>query len=88
MSSSVVSPPALAQRLRGIASSPVRELLALLDRSGVISFAGGLPAPELFDLDGVRAAYDSVLWGPCARRALQYAPPRGTGTCVRRSRPG
>lgn len=79
MSSSVLSPslPQLAQRLTGVASSPVRELLALLDRPGVISFAGGLPAPELFDLDGVRAAYDSVLWGPRARHALQYAPTEG-----------
>src|SRR3954451_10611406 len=79
VSSAVLSPavPALAQRLSGVASSPVRELLALLDRPGVISFAGGMPAPELFDLDGVRAAYDSVLWGPAARRALQYAPTEG-----------
>ena len=69
--------PALAERLAGVASSPVRELLALLDRPEVVSFAGGLPAPELFDLDGVRAAYDAVLWGSSARRALQYAPTEG-----------
>ena len=69
-----VPTPALAQRLRGVASSPVRELLALLDRPEVISFAGGLPAPELFDLDGVRAAFDAALSGPAARRHLQYAP--------------
>jgi 2-aminoadipate transaminase len=60
-----------------VASSPVRELLALLDRPEVVSFAGGLPAPELFDLDGVRTAYDTVLWGSSARRALQYAPTEG-----------
>ncbi|TYP86120.1 PLP-dependent aminotransferase family protein [Blastococcus xanthinilyticus] len=79
MSAAVLSRvlPPLAQRLRGVAGSPVRELLALQDRPEVISFAGGLPAPELFDLDGVRAAYDSVLWGPYARRALQYAPTEG-----------
>ncbi|WP_204331642.1 aminotransferase class I/II-fold pyridoxal phosphate-dependent enzyme [Geodermatophilus sabuli] len=79
MSSAVLSGPvpALASRLAGVASSPVRELLALLDRPEVISFAGGLPAPELFDLDGVRAAFDQVLWGPHARRALQYAPTEG-----------
>jgi 2-aminoadipate transaminase len=69
--------PPLAQRLAGVASSPVRDLLALLDRPEVISFAGGLPAPELFDLDGLRAAYDAVLWGPQARRSLQYAPTDG-----------
>src|SRR5690349_18045812 len=69
--------PPLAARLRGVASSPVRDLLALLERPEVISFAGGLPAPELFDVDGLRAAFDSVLGSPAARRALQYAPTEG-----------
>lgn len=77
MSSSVVSTPVLAQRLRGVASSPVRDLLALLDRPEVISFAGGLPAPELFDLAGLRAAFDSVLSTEAGRRHLQYAPTEG-----------
>ena len=47
MSSAVLSRtlPPLASRLTGVASSPVRELLALTDRPGIISFAGGLPAP-------------------------------------------
>lgn len=67
----------LARRLRGVSSSPVRDLLALASRPEVISFAGGLPAPELFDVDGVRAAYDAVLSGPRARAALQYAPTEG-----------
>ena len=66
-----------AQRLAGVASSPVRDLLALIDRPSVISFAGGLPAPELFDLDGLRAAFDRVLSSPSARRHLQYAPTEG-----------
>jgi 2-aminoadipate transaminase len=66
-----------ARRLAGVASSPVRDLLALIDRPGVISFAGGLPAPELFDLDGLRAAFDAVLSAPDARRHLQYAPTEG-----------
>ncbi|MEV6851152.1 PLP-dependent aminotransferase family protein [Actinoplanes sp. NPDC051411] len=66
-----------ARRLDGVASSPVRDLLALIDRPEVISFAGGLPAPELFDLDGLRAAFDRVLSTPDARRNLQYAPTEG-----------
>jgi DNA-binding transcriptional MocR family regulator len=66
-----------ARRLAGVASSPVRDLLALIDRPEVISFAGGLPAPELFDLDGLRAAFDRVLSTPDARRNLQYAPTEG-----------
>jgi 2-aminoadipate transaminase len=66
-----------AARLAGVASSPVRDLLALIDRPSVISFAGGLPSPTLFDVDGLRAAFDQVLSGPAARRHLQYAPTEG-----------
>jgi len=73
----VSSLPPLAARLHGVASSPVRDLLALLERPEVLSFAGGLPAPELFDVDGVREAYARVLSGPGARLALQYAPTEG-----------
>ena len=72
--SAVVPPrptPALASRLRGVASSPVRELLALLDRPEVASFAGGVPAPELFDVEGLRAAFARALAADRARRALQ-----------------
>jgi 2-aminoadipate transaminase len=67
----------LAARMRGVASSPVRELLALTTRPEVISFAGGLPAPELFDVTGLRSAFDHVLTGPAARTTLQYAPTEG-----------
>lgn len=69
-----------ARRLAGVASSPVRDLLALTSRPEVISFAGGLPAPELFDVDGLRAAFDEVLSAPDARRHLQYAPTEGNPT--------
>jgi 2-aminoadipate transaminase len=61
-------------RTLSVASSPVRDLLALTSRPEVISFAGGLPAPELFDLDGLRAAYDTALRD---RSVLQYAPTEG-----------
>ncbi|GAA3673006.1 PLP-dependent aminotransferase family protein [Lentzea roselyniae] len=61
-------------RTLSVASSPVRDLLALTSRPEVISFAGGLPAPELFDLDGVRTAYDIALRD---RSVLQYAPTEG-----------
>ncbi|MGW6936086.1 aminotransferase-like domain-containing protein [Lentzea sp. NPDC054927] len=61
-------------RTLSVASSPVRDLLALASRPEVISFAGGLPAPELFDLDGLRTAYDTALQD---RSVLQYAPTEG-----------
>lgn len=58
---------------RTFAGSPVRDLLALTSRPEVISFAGGLPAPELFDVDGLRTAFDQAV----SRRSLQYAPTEG-----------
>ncbi|MER6668321.1 PLP-dependent aminotransferase family protein [Amycolatopsis japonica] len=67
----------LARRMDGVTSSPVRDLLALTARPGVISFAGGVPAPELFDVDGLRAAFDRVLADGPAQRALQYSPTEG-----------
>ncbi|MFF2195352.1 PLP-dependent aminotransferase family protein [Streptomyces sp. NPDC058157] len=70
--------PAFASRARAVGGSPVREILALTERPGVISFAGGLPAPELFDTAGLRAAYDSALAGvSSAARALQYSTTEG-----------
>ncbi len=63
--------------LKDVSSSPVRDLLALVDRPEVISFAGGLPAPELFDLAGIRAAFHQALCEPVGRRNLQYAPTEG-----------
>lgn len=68
--------PPLAARVRAVRSSVIRDLLALTERPGVISFAGGLPAPELFDLDGARASFDAVL-GSRGRAALQYSPTEG-----------
>ncbi|GAB3449918.1 aminotransferase-like domain-containing protein [Actinophytocola sediminis] len=58
-------------------SSPVRDLLALTTHPEMISFAGGLPAPELFDVRGWRAAFATALADPVARRNLQYAPTEG-----------
>jgi 2-aminoadipate transaminase len=68
--------PALARRAGALRASPVRDLLALTARSEVISFAGGLPAPELLDAAGIRRAYDEVLAGPPAQ-SLQYSATEG-----------
>ncbi|MGW4051926.1 aminotransferase-like domain-containing protein [Streptomyces sp. NPDC004779] len=68
--------PPVASRLGNVASSPVREILALTARPEVISFAGGLPAPELFDTEGIKAAYDAVLTDS-PRAALQYSTTEG-----------
>ncbi|MFD3695724.1 PLP-dependent aminotransferase family protein [Streptomyces sp. NPDC058646] len=69
-------PPAFAARSTSVEGSPLREILALTARPGIISFAGGLPAPELFDTEGLRAAYDAA-FTDSARRALQYSTTEG-----------
>lgn len=78
-----ISPPAplagapLSDRLATTQSSPVRELLQIAMRPEIISLAGGLPAPDTFDVPGLRAAFDDVLQGPDAVRALQYSTTEG-----------
>ncbi|WP_037910556.1 aminotransferase-like domain-containing protein [Actinacidiphila yeochonensis] len=68
--------PQLAHRARSVGASPVREILALTARPEVISFAGGLPAPELFDAEGLRHAYDRVL-SERPGSVLQYSTTEG-----------
>ncbi len=72
---SLLDEPFIAARLRDVASSPVREILALTARPGVISFAGGMPAPELFDGPGLREAFVAALAD--AGRTLQYSTTEG-----------
>ncbi len=69
--------PPHAARLAGVEGSPVRDILALTERPGVISFAGGLPAPELFPADELREAFAEALRGEAARRRLQYSTTEG-----------
>lgn len=57
-------------------ASEIREILKLTAQPGMISFAGGLPAPELFPLDEVRAAAESV-FSEQGRQALQYSTTEG-----------
>ncbi len=58
--------------------SAVRELLKVAVRPDLISFAGGLPAPELFPIDAVRDASARVLADHSgAVRALQYGESEG-----------
>ncbi|MFE6756235.1 PLP-dependent aminotransferase family protein [Streptomyces sp. NPDC057684] len=71
-----VLPPQLAARAATVTASPVREILALTARPEVISFAGGLPAPELFDTEGVSEAFRAVL-DEQPKTALQYSTTEG-----------
>lgn len=52
--------PQLSQRVADLHASPIREILAVIERPGMISFAGGLPASETFpqlDFNAVTPAH-------------------------------
>lgn len=70
-------PPAPAARLAAVASSPVREILALTAQGDVISLAGGLPSPDTFPAAELRAGFEAALAGDGVRRALQYSTTEG-----------
>jgi 2-aminoadipate transaminase len=65
-----------AQRTQRMGSSVIRELLKLTEQPDIISFAGGLPAPDVFPVEEFRRACDKVLtdMGP---QALQYGATEG-----------
>src|SRR5437870_12257614 len=65
-----------ALRTKGIKSSAIRELLKITQRPEVISFAGGLPAPEVFPTERFREACTKVL-NTQGRQALQYGATEG-----------
>jgi 2-aminoadipate transaminase len=65
-----------AQRMQGMRSSLIRELLKLLEAPDIISFAGGLPAPEVFPRDEIGAAVRRVM-GEQADLGLQYGATEG-----------
>ena len=65
-----------ADRMSRMKVSDIRELLKLTQQPEIISFAGGLPAPELFPVDDIKAATDAVL-EENGRVALQYGETEG-----------
>ncbi|MBP7689084.1 MAG: PLP-dependent aminotransferase family protein [Thermoflexales bacterium] len=65
-----------ALRTHGMGSSAIRELLKLTQQPDLISFAGGLPAPEMFPIAQIKTAADTVLTEVGAQ-ALQYSTTEG-----------
>jgi 2-aminoadipate transaminase len=65
-----------ADRTRKMSSSVIRELLKLTEQPDVISFAGGLPAPEMFPVKEFQEACNQVLSDHGAQ-ALQYSTTEG-----------
>jgi 2-aminoadipate transaminase len=65
-----------AHRTQKMGSSVIRELLKLTEQPDIISFAGGLPAPEVFPLKEFQEACNTVLREHGAQ-ALQYSTTEG-----------
>ncbi|HEX6387642.1 MAG TPA: PLP-dependent aminotransferase family protein, partial [Anaerolineae bacterium] len=63
----------LAGWTQGMSRSMLRQMLAVVSRPGILSFAGGLPAPELFPAAEYAQALTQVLATDAC--ALQYGPP-------------
>lgn len=66
----------LAARAQRMKPSAVREILKVAERPDILSFAGGLPAPELFPVEAIRRAHEDVLRDE-PRAALQYSTTEG-----------
>ena len=65
-----------AERMDGIKASEIRELLKLTARPEIISFAGGLPAPELFPVEEMKGISVKVL-ETMGQESLQYSTTEG-----------
>lgn len=65
-----------AQRMQSMKGSAIRELLKLTENPDIISFGGGMPAPEVFPVAAFRAAAERVL-AKDAKCALQYSATEG-----------
>ncbi|MCJ7458596.1 MAG: hypothetical protein MUP17_06370, partial [candidate division Zixibacteria bacterium] len=61
-----------SERAWKMKSSAIREILKITERPEIISFAGGLPAPELFPIEEIKEACIKVLEQNGAK-ALQYS---------------
>ena len=65
-----------ANRIDSLRASDIREILKITQRAEVISFAGGLPAPELFPVEEMKQI-SRLLMEESGRVALQYSTTEG-----------
>ena len=66
----------IATAPRRTKASVIRELLKLTNKPGIISFAGGLPDPEVFPYEFFNEAVKEIM-DKKGRVALQYGPTEG-----------
>jgi 2-aminoadipate transaminase len=65
-----------ATRLSKMRVSAVREILKVTERPDIISFAGGLPAPELFPVEAMAKGHADV-FREAGQAAMQYSTTEG-----------
>ena len=65
-----------AKRMGVLRASEIREILKITQREEIISFAGGLPAPELFPVEEMKEIAVKVLEEK-GKEALQYSTTEG-----------
>jgi 2-aminoadipate transaminase len=66
----------LSRSAKGMKRSAIREILKLLQKPGMISFAGGLPSPETFPVQDIQDIAIEVLRED-GQNALQYGTTEG-----------
>jgi 2-aminoadipate transaminase len=65
-----------SDRIKDLPPSPIRELLKIAQKPGIISLAGGNPSPDTFPVEKIKECFFSVIekdW----KRILQYSPTEG-----------
>lgn len=72
----MLSDSLLADRTKFMGASAIREILKVLSKPGVVSLAGGMPAPEAFPMEHMDALYQGVLQ-KYGSAALQYGTTEG-----------
>jgi 2-aminoadipate transaminase len=65
-----------SERANKLKASTIKELLKLTEMPELISFAGGLPAPELFPVEKIKGIMVEVMENE-GQAALQYGPTEG-----------
>ena len=65
-----------ARRMTTVHRSFIREILKVTEDPSIISFAGGLPNPDLFPVDSIRVAAEEAL-RTFGKAALQYSTSEG-----------
>ncbi|MDL4841168.1 aminotransferase-like domain-containing protein [Aquibacillus rhizosphaerae] len=64
-----------SHRVRYMKSSAVRDILKVVNKGDVISFAGGMPDENLFPVDAIQGAFNKAITS--GNKALQYGETEG-----------